>query len=176
MNSIPLKEIVGFLPYGLKCQITENPLKDEIYVLAGINYDGLVSLGEGGQFGFIQRGFNQIKPLVRPLSDLTKSITHNGENFVPIVELFKIGINVKQANFEVKELKIEDDFYCVVALDNKKQEIVFGFDNKDKSFGTFYKNKTYSVFNQLELFHKMYELNFDIFDWIKDGKAIALTE
>ena len=30
-------------------------------------------------------------PIARPLSDLTKPITHNGETFVPIVELAKIG-------------------------------------------------------------------------------------
>lgn len=86
-KSIPLKEIVGFLPYGIKCKIIESPLKDEIHVLSGINYDGLASLGTGGRFGFIQRGFRQFKPIVRPLSDLTKEITINREFFIPIDEL-----------------------------------------------------------------------------------------
>ena len=39
--------------------------------------------------------FNEISdiqiPILRPLFDLTKPITHNGETFVPIVELAKIG-------------------------------------------------------------------------------------
>ncbi len=34
--------------------------------------------------------FNEYKLLLRPNSDLTKPITHNGETFVPIVRLFEM--------------------------------------------------------------------------------------
>ncbi len=35
--------------------------------------------------------FDNVELILRPLSDLTKPITQNGETFVPIVELSKIG-------------------------------------------------------------------------------------
>jgi len=82
MESITLKEIAGYLPYQLEVMITESTSKGEIHKLSGINYDGLVSLGGGGRFGFIQRGFNQFKPLLYPLSMLTQQIEHNGEKFI----------------------------------------------------------------------------------------------
>jgi len=37
-----------------------------------------------------------IKIIVRPLSDLTKPITHNGETFVPIVEIARLCFNYMQ--------------------------------------------------------------------------------
>lgn len=32
----------------------------------------------------------EMKPLLRPMSDLTKEITHNGETFIPIVRLLRM--------------------------------------------------------------------------------------
>lgn len=188
-KSIPLKEIVGFLPYGLPARLSiqglfnldreypnENDHKlgvlTDFYVCDGKIESAVIKATEKTSYD-VEEGDYDI--FVRPLSDLTKEVTHNGETFVPIVELFKIAINVNYPNFKVRELKIEDDFYCIVALDNKNQEIVFGFDNKDKSFGIFYENKTYSVFNQLELFDKLHEYLIDFRDWIKDGLAIDMN-
>lgn len=46
--------------------------------------------------------FNAVKPILRPMSDLTKEITHRGETFVPMVKLasilcsgFQWGLNEK---------------------------------------------------------------------------------
>lgn len=88
MKALTINQIAGYLPYGLKAQdiITKEvrmiTLYHQTYTLSfvGINH----ILGE-----------EKVSPrehliLLRPLSDLTKEITHNGETFVPI-EWFEIG-------------------------------------------------------------------------------------
>ncbi len=38
----------------------------------------------------MSNGYFNFKPILHPLSDLTKEIDHNGEKFVPVVEIMKI--------------------------------------------------------------------------------------
>ena len=37
--------------------------------------------------GEYEKNFEDVKPILRPLSDLTREIEHNGERFVPIIKL-----------------------------------------------------------------------------------------
>ena len=72
---LELKHLAPYLPYGLKCIDGE---------LIGISNH----IGWSGIFKAIH-GSNHIpicgiKPILRPLSDLTKEIEVNGEKFVPI--------------------------------------------------------------------------------------------
>lgn len=55
----------------------------EVLKLNGLNFGDVIH-----QYGLSPQQY--ITPILRPLSDLTKPITHNGETFVPIVELEKI--------------------------------------------------------------------------------------
>ena len=62
------------LPYGLKCQVS---FRKEILELDLITTDST--------FGFKDsRYFKKCTPILRPLSDLTKGIEHEGKKFVPI--------------------------------------------------------------------------------------------
>lgn len=87
MKEITLKEWSAYLPYGLKVKVTDNPCADEIHELSGIPYDGLLHLGKGGMYGFKRRNFKQVKPILYDLSWLTREITHEGETFVPLLNL-----------------------------------------------------------------------------------------
>ena len=49
----------------------------ETYVVEGFNYDNNVKT-------------DKLKPILHPLSDLTKEIEHNGEVFTPYIELLRI--------------------------------------------------------------------------------------
>mgnify|MGYP003591257786 CR=1 FL=1 len=66
------------LPYGLKmCYTYENRI--DIQTLLPMHFDCKCQLVN-------ERG----KPVLRPLSDLTKPIEHNGEKFIPALELVKL--------------------------------------------------------------------------------------
>lgn len=75
-EKLTLKELAGYLPYGLKAYCNEDiqdvTLEDEMDGYSICVRDVLE---------------NNHKLVLRPLSDLTNSITHNGETFVPIDKL-----------------------------------------------------------------------------------------
>lgn len=89
---VTIQEIAPYLPYGLQIKILNYQCD---YV--GIEYakaTGFYLLGdtlhvayEGGSTG---KDPSIFKPILRPLSDLTREICHNGEKFIPIVRLLEM--------------------------------------------------------------------------------------
>lgn len=104
METLTIKELAPYLPYGLKGILTQD-LRDDfcdcdwvddinifdkgsIWQYAGYaDKDLSIPLGEGDFSGFlIRHGYtytsvgNSIKPLLRPLSDLTKLINDDEKN------------------------------------------------------------------------------------------------
>lgn len=145
MEKLTIQHIAPYLPYGLQVQISKQPLRGEIHKLAGILYDGLVRLGEGGMYGFPQRDFESIKPILYPISCLTKNIQHEGREFCPLIELAKIA-------FGYDDWEIEDDYAIYGSLD---------FMYEDGSF-TADRWEAVDVPNQYQLFQKLAEwhINF----------------
>lgn len=84
------KHIAPYMPYRLNChcrglvidEYSDNPIpvKVEIVTLS-INY---VEIHEIGRTVTEEYFYKDIFPIVRPRSDLSKEIEHNGERFVPI--------------------------------------------------------------------------------------------
>lgn len=72
MNKLELKHICGYLPYGLKANHTD--------------WQGIVTVDldgrESNSFAISDLLSYGYKPILRPLSDLTKDITHKSETFV----------------------------------------------------------------------------------------------
>jgi hypothetical protein len=83
---LELKDIVGYLPYALM-------IKDTKRNIALTTTGAYFSKNKDTSFKFmLLNGWGIIdseecKPILRPLSDLTKEIEVNGEKFVPIDEL-----------------------------------------------------------------------------------------
>lgn len=73
---LELKHISPYLPYGLKGVYNKTPFD-------GKYTKGLMTLS----FDEFKYFLGNCKPLLRPLSDLTKEIEHNGEKFVPSEKL-----------------------------------------------------------------------------------------
>lgn len=73
MEKLELKYLAGYLPYDVKiARFTHEDIYKRIeYSLRGNNIDEVVQ-------------YNNLKPILRPLSDLTKEIEVNGMKFVPI--------------------------------------------------------------------------------------------
>lgn len=73
MKTLELKDICGYLPYGLMQK----------------HYNDVCSFTIATQSCMGKDVFHEMpirfgKPILRPMSDLTKGITHRGEKFVPL--------------------------------------------------------------------------------------------
>lgn len=87
---LELKHITPYLPYGLKAEMIDYK-RDYV----GKQYDKIIGIHEWSKNedwccltdGGSKPSLNYIKPILRPLSDLTNDIEVNGEKFVPSEEL-----------------------------------------------------------------------------------------
>lgn len=158
MNKIELKHVAGYLPYGLK-MISQNdfvaPLIRELRV-------------DGFQFMIDTR-----KPILRPLSDLTKEIEVNGEKIVPVL------IIAKMFGFgDLEKFELDDDVVAygwVERYMDDSQPYSFGY-FQNGEFGTWYDDIDDShpiqTHCKMEVIEWLYEHHFDIHDLI--GKEIAI--
>lgn len=80
MKTLELKDICGYLPYGLKYQWTNMKSVRLISLTDEVDYSSQHSLSTAWEW-MVHR---QARPILRPMSDLTKEITHKGEKFVPL--------------------------------------------------------------------------------------------
>lgn len=80
MAQLELQHIAPYLLYGLKVNY-----KGNILVMEGIYTHKDIFTYENADIPL-----SEIKPILRPRSDLTKEIEINGERFVPIERLFEI--------------------------------------------------------------------------------------
>jgi hypothetical protein len=173
MEKLELKHLVGYLPYGLR-GITAF-LPNTIFIIDGIVKDRIKGFTESGNNVPLGCGLVEFKPILRPLSDLTKEIEVNGEKFVPIGVLLNIALkNVKKE----KELEpwYDSNSVCFSAVvKTKKGCLNISFDHTDNSFVMINEGRTICVPNQLELFEKLYEWHFDIHGLIENGLAIDIN-
>ncbi len=84
MQKLTVKELAPYLPYGLKCQVTDNGL---------VKTDTLLAVYADGSCSFAnivesQKGFEEIKPILRHPSALKFEFEHEGENIVPLLDFF----------------------------------------------------------------------------------------
>ena len=81
METLKLEHIAPYLPYGLK-----GIASGKIYKLKAIKTgrSDCYWIKEKDPYIFGVWGLRRIKPLLRPLSQLTEEIEHNGDKFVPI--------------------------------------------------------------------------------------------
>ena len=77
MEKLELKHLAGYLPYKLKL-IDDKPKVMNAFCGHSTNWCSI-------EYAIKM----QRKPILRPLSDLTKEIEVNGEKFVPLDELWK---------------------------------------------------------------------------------------
>ena len=80
MKTLELKDICGYLPYGLKYQWTNMKSVRLISMTDEVDDSSQHSLSTAWEW-MVHR---QARPILRPMSDLTKEITHKGEKFVPL--------------------------------------------------------------------------------------------
>lgn len=141
----------AYLPYGVKA-IIGNIRCNIAYLsskkIAIIRKDGMGEI-EKYKWEYLQE--NRIKLVLRPLSDLTKEIEHNGEKFVPLRVL-----NEYMPLFgDVYEIYIDDNSDVrLLANYQKGRDVIRGLDPK----------------NMLMKWH------FDVFGLLDKSLAINLNE
>lgn len=138
---LELKHLVSYLPYDLK-GIFLNSI-----ITLSVNY-----FSKGTERGYDISAFlsNNIKPILFPLSSLTKEITINGETFVPI-------------DFINKNIRKIVDIYLVVG------EINIDIETDNYS-------QIINLIDGYEIMQKLIEWKFDVFRLIELGLAEAVTE
>ena len=172
---LEIKHLTSYLPYELKGFCTDDLQGVEIMNgLQKISDSCIEVISDKEPMDLIY-----FKPILFPLSSLTKEITINGESFVPVKNLFELhhcGMRLEERLkcFSFNKNKIEyDDFNCAIT----DGVYMFGYSN----YGGFqaidtdeYKN--YTVINQLELLMKLFEWKIDVFELIEAGLAEPVTE
>jgi hypothetical protein len=75
--NLELKHLAPYLPYGLKVMYNATPHLMTTQLLEQASH--WMTIGYAIE--------SQSKPILRPLSDLTKEIEHNGKTFIPYTEM-----------------------------------------------------------------------------------------
>ena len=116
MKTLELKDICGYLPYGLR--IMRSPTNVPVVAeLLDIRKDFTI-LGAGH--------IDTYRAVLRPMSDLTKEITHRGEKFVPMVELGECAnVEIEVADFEFKRDKVIDVLFHNILSGERSSIIIF---------------------------------------------------
>ena len=86
---LELKHLAPYLPYGLKIKV-ENGIDNGVFELQPV----MLTIQDHEGINKFDKWFVQYesKPLLRPLSDLTKEIEYNGERFIPIEKILSLTI------------------------------------------------------------------------------------
>lgn len=173
MKNLELKDICSYLPYGLKCKYSDEDTIWTIDPLAGeTNHDGSIL-----QIFHLTESDGSCQPYLRPMSDLTKEITHKGETFVPIVELGKL------CGYDKLEKYEEDAIITYGWRDCNGDDYsgyTFSWYEKDRCFaiwGEEIEGEPYYLTNTvLSVYDKLSEWMFDFHGLIDADLALPVTE
>ena len=166
-----LKIYSAYLPYGLKieCYSEEEIKKEGNYIseLSAIFKNGIQD-----EFGN-DWDFN-VKPILFSLEYLTKEITIGGETFVPIIELAEIA-GLKPFKGEYRREFLNDERAAFVECKcfehyGVKQRFAYYND-----FGFRATLDGYKPYKQFELFEKLLEWKFNVFN-LPEIEYIKVTE
>ena len=174
-RKLELKDIAGYLPYGLHCYSKKLQENIPIYghksnrLLCGcydlqfykhLNIDGF----------FIGDKINNFKPILRPLFDLYKTITHNGKEIVPIVKLAKIAFH----NYEWSNWIVWDNKSIAITREDEVIIGVFDFEKEGCYFFSTLKDDV-PLKNLPQLFDYLNELKIDYRGLIDSGLAVDVN-
>lgn len=149
---LTLEHLAGYLPYGLKGV----DYFQGHTLIRDITVNNVMSIVDGD---------TKLKPILRPLSDLTKEIEVNGEKFVPMKRLKNGGTDLNEYRF------IEWKGYS--AIDNEEHETCYC--PETMSFYQFYMGDSRMCSNQYEKMQLLLSWHFDIHGLIDQGLAIDIN-
>lgn len=165
MRTLELKDICGYLPYGLKFLSDYFSTPHEI-----VSIDLTDNTADfSNNCGYTNKSLGEVKPILRPMSDLTKEIRQNCYNnskpFIPIVELacmleaqgYWRVYGAGAADFG------EDGESCIAQLVFDGDHFVYTVDDE------------YDTFNSVAIYDKLNAWMFDYRGLISAGLAIDVN-
>jgi len=173
---LELKHLSPYLPYKLNCLCGK-----KIEVIQGLrNETYFIDKGSNYSYGYIE----DCKPILRPLSDLTKEINLKGKEFMPLKQLF---IEIIENSLDYEEIKIYtqledindgitrychanamDIFFNIYVINNKIHRILSG-----AQYGG---GSSYLNYQQIICVNNfLVEWHFDVFGLIEKGLAIDIN-
>jgi hypothetical protein len=175
---LELKHIAPYLPYGLKAMFGYlSDFEYRVIKITGVtHYEHETHPTRVRYDWYDSELIWMFKPILYPLSDLTKEIEYNGKKINPLAELYKIASGLHHEydknDYDVREL--QGNGYGFFDLE-RKQVLIF----RDGDF-TFHKDfdgvKCEKVNNQIKLFNKLSELKIDFLKLIPQGIAISVHD
>ena len=153
-RELELYQIAGYFPYGLVGMFKGYEHLQPTLITIGVSYyknETTLSFD------------NELKPILRPLSDLYRTITHNGVEVTPIVELACMSKPYIYWEYS-------GSYY---ACDDKKY--VFLYSEEHRCFIFQKGNDANVVPNQYQLFDYLHELKVDYRRLIDAGLAIDVN-
>jgi len=190
MKTLTIEHLSAYLPY--RVSVTRDGIT--IPMTADSNDIGANWISVGGLLRMNNVGRRQWQPLLRPLSQLTETIEHNGERFVPIVKLR----NFENTNFskyvdkdkiiaQLKDIEIgstsgeDGGTYYVKFIEpygNMEDGIIyFEYSSQFDRFGKIMQSpmrKPLGVGGQLQMFQMLHSWHFDTFGLIEAGLAMPI--
>jgi len=191
---LELKHLAPYLPYGLKIQ---GQTHKDIEELSCVTETSINIVGRGFTYGMWADIFD-IKPILRPLSDLTKDIEYRGEKFVPLKKLHELDETNYFGNTEEKGYKLRfmdkvisvkhntyklsgtEEFVVKYLVETSNiGDLIYSF-SYDPELRRFLKRDDtrsipLGIGYQLDMFNKLFEWNFDVFGLIDKGLAIDIN-
>ena len=146
------KHLIPYLPYSLKVRMEGK--KTNVAWMSTKNIAVIRPLGIGDikKIKWEYAHLN-IKPILRPLSDLTKVIKHNGKEIKPL----DIILEHHEFYDKIKLIQFDEDIFIELKGHSMLTEM-------------------YSIDNSpLQIAEKLFEWHFDVFDLIEKGLAVNVN-
>jgi hypothetical protein len=176
MGNLEFKDICCYLPYKIIMHAGKIEKTELNYPVLGIDTDNILTYinGEDGETIYLNIEQYHLKPILRPLSDLYKAITHNGKEIVPLVELAKISY---PGHSEYIFQRTLDDCYQVVIRHGGekawKDDILFFFIGGESA--SVFSSKDAPARRGYQLFDYLHELKIDYRGLILKGLAVDVN-
>ena len=181
MEKLELKDIASYLPYGVEFILSDKgifnldseygtpyqaykPMKI-INMVFGRNECEIEIHSDETNWGVGFIELDEVLPILRPLYDLTKEIDVNGEKFIPIVKLADLYIKPRKhkligtiASNDYGDLWFEKTSKRFLSCENQSDA------------------RTESPLHIFEMYQKLFEWHFDLFDLIQNKLAIDINK
>jgi hypothetical protein len=169
---LELKHLAPYLPYGLKVRVSYGSQHTKrLNELCGLSVEYCNCTKSN--YPYTQDvPYKDIKPLLRPLLDLTKEIEVNGERFVPLFKLCLDFCHRMPCNAEYGVstflMKADNDGGTSWWFVYHHNEMTFELSDCDRDMTT-------HTIPQYKIFEKLFEWHFDVFSLIPENLAIDLN-
>jgi len=177
-RTLEMKEIVGYMPHGLKLRC-ENYYGGDVVNILSYSPNSGKDLSYHGKLVIGSSQHEYVRPILRPMSDMVKNIKHKGKNLVPVCELaeqmwrtqyqdktpvvWRAAVKVTEigtyyyavAHTEIGDYEFHTNQYGIPYFQLLLRQHPCGKCNRGAQIHTI------PVWNQTELFDKLYEWMID---------------